>query len=320
MASGTATSTTISGGAQYVGVNFGTGTATARRSTTAAFSTSARLWDRDGDEHDDRQRRQLSTSAIDGDGDGDEHDDQRWRHSVRRRSRWDRDGDEHDDRQRRQSVRRRFDDGIGYATSTTIYSGGYQYVGDGLGAIGTATSTTISGGAQYVSSGGTADDDIVYSGGLADILSGGVANSPVIDGGTLELAAGAIGRRRADRLRRGRGRQRGNARPHRRGLRPDFHPGDLGLHRHGRHGGGERPHRRRRFSGRRRRPSRLDPGSGSGTLEVETSGGQSSRADARRDLSAVPVRTDRPCERRSESTTIPPSSPRRSRARSPTRR
>ncbi len=74
--------------------------------------------------------------------------------------------------------------------STTIDSGGVQYVSYELG-TGTAIGTTISGGAEYVSSGGTATDTIVYSGGVADILSGGVANAPVIDGGTLELAAGA---------------------------------------------------------------------------------------------------------------------------------
>ncbi len=85
--------------------------------------------------------------------------------------------------------------GTGTATDTTIYSGGAQYVGDGSGASGTAISTFVSGGEQYVSSGGTATDTIVYSGGLEDVLSGGVANAPVIDGGTLQLAASAsIGR------------------------------------------------------------------------------------------------------------------------------
>ena len=54
-----------------------------------------------------------------------------------------------------------------------------------------ATSTSVRGGEQVVSSGGTATDTTVYSGGVADILSGGVANSPVIDGGTLRLAATA---------------------------------------------------------------------------------------------------------------------------------
>ncbi|WP_298352902.1 Hint domain-containing protein, partial [Rhodoblastus sp.] len=78
----------------------------------------------------------------------------------------------------------------GVATNTTISGRGSQYVGDG--GTGYATSTTIdSGGSQFVNSGGTAIDTTIYSGGLADVLSGGVINAPVIDGGTLQLAAGA---------------------------------------------------------------------------------------------------------------------------------
>jgi O-antigen biosynthesis protein len=79
----------------------------------------------------------------------------------------------------------------GTATSTTILSGGTQYVGGDARATGIATSTTLSGGTQYVNVGGTATATTIYAGGLEEVQSGGTASTPVIDGGTLRLDNGA---------------------------------------------------------------------------------------------------------------------------------
>ena len=154
-------------------------------------------WYRNGDEHDDPQRRQQYVGYGDGTGTAiDTTIGAGGRQYV-----GDGDGD------------------VGTATSTTINSGGTQYVGSGDGETGTATtrrsiaaavqdlndgsvgvlqagtatatSTTLSGGTQYVSAGGTATDTTIYGGGLEEVLSGGVANAPVIDGGTLRLDNGA---------------------------------------------------------------------------------------------------------------------------------
>ncbi|WP_227481679.1 autotransporter outer membrane beta-barrel domain-containing protein, partial [Escherichia coli] len=66
------------------------------------------------------------------------------------------------------------------ATSTTINSGGYQYVSSG----GSATSTTInSSGNQYVSSGGSATSTTINSGGNQYVSSGGSATSTTINSG-----------------------------------------------------------------------------------------------------------------------------------------
>ena len=85
--SGTDSGTTIaSGGAQFVGFDFGTGTAT---STTI---------DSDG--------RQVVGDSGGTCRDGDQHDDQQFGRSGHRRFQWNRHSDEHDDPERRHAVRR----------------------------------------------------------------------------------------------------------------------------------------------------------------------------------------------------------------------
>ena len=167
--SGSETDTTIdSFGFQYVGwasgpgrrrarataaaistsaLTVGPGRRRARRSKAAAISTSASLGGRDGDEHDDRQRRRpvvglsgatgtAKGTTIESGGDqyvGDE------RGPGRRRA-------------RRSLAAAQFvsdDGGTGTATDTTIDSGGISL--SGSGGTGTAISTTIeSCGYQYV--------------------------------------------------------------------------------------------------------------------------------------------------------------------------
>ncbi|MCI4679647.1 Hint domain-containing protein [Rhodoblastus acidophilus] len=81
--------------------------------------------------------------------------------------------------------------GVGYATSTTI-DGGTQYVGES-GGIGSAESTIISGGSQYVGiSGGTgtATDTTIYSGGYQGVgaFNGiGTAIGTTISGGEQDV-------------------------------------------------------------------------------------------------------------------------------------
>jgi autotransporter passenger strand-loop-strand repeat protein len=83
-----------------------------------------------------------------------------------------------------------FTSGVGSATNTII-QGGAQYVGDGSGATGATSDTFVSAGEQVVNSGGVADSTTVYAGGVAKVLSGGGVVDAVIDGGTLQLDAGA---------------------------------------------------------------------------------------------------------------------------------
>jgi autotransporter passenger strand-loop-strand repeat protein len=100
-----------------------------------------------------------------------------------------------------------FNEGTGTATDTTINNGGIQYVGFGEGSpgaesTGAATSTTISGGGiQYVGEGfgtGTATSTTVLSGGVQYVggnLNGngegfGTATSTMLSGGTQDVEAG----------------------------------------------------------------------------------------------------------------------------------
>ena len=82
-----------------------------------------------------------------------------------------------------------FNSGTGTATDTTIDSGGLQYVGYGSSGTGTATSTTISGGTQYVgynSGTGAATNTTIDSGGsqyLGYNSGTGAATSTTIDSG-----------------------------------------------------------------------------------------------------------------------------------------
>ncbi|MBP2199914.1 AIDA repeat-containing protein, partial [Pantoea cypripedii] len=96
---------------------------------------------------------------------------------------------------------------LGEATSTTVNSGGAQYIysggtatgteigaGAAQGIYGTANSTTVAaGGAQYVYSGGTANWTTVTNNGFMNVASSATASDTTVNsGGTLYVNDGAI--------------------------------------------------------------------------------------------------------------------------------
>ena len=142
------------------------------------------LWHRLGDRHYDFGRREAVRWIL----------LQRYRH-----------GHQYDYLARRRAVPWSISGGVGTATSTTISSGGFQYVAYNSGA-GTAIDTMLdSGGEEIVSSGGSdlcalisggtqfdygyASGAIVFSGAQL-IQSGGSASSTTISGGTEIVRAG----------------------------------------------------------------------------------------------------------------------------------
>ncbi|EFM9915166.1 autotransporter outer membrane beta-barrel domain-containing protein, partial [Escherichia coli] len=81
---------------------------------------------------------------------------------------------------------RQFISSGGSATSTTINSGGGQFISSG----GSATST-INNGYQLVRSGGSATSTTISSSGIQDVSSGGSATSTTISGGRQMLFGGS---------------------------------------------------------------------------------------------------------------------------------
>ena len=74
----------------------------------------------------------------------------------------------------------------GFATSTTINSGGIQNIHSG----GSAANTTISNGVQNVSDGSFVSNTSVLDEGIQNILPGGSASGTTLSGGTINLSSG----------------------------------------------------------------------------------------------------------------------------------
>ncbi|EBI7914873.1 autotransporter outer membrane beta-barrel domain-containing protein, partial [Salmonella enterica] len=77
----------------------------------------------------------------------------------------------------------------GSATDTTLNSGGYQYIYDSA----SATSTTVNNGWQYIYSGGSATSTIINSSGYQTVYNGGSATNTIINtGGIQNISGGSV--------------------------------------------------------------------------------------------------------------------------------
>jgi hypothetical protein len=78
----------------------------------------------------------------------------------------------------------------GSTTGTAVMSGGYEHIGDGGGASGTALDPST----EYVASGGMAIATSVLSGSVVNVAAGGVISNVYVGlDGTLYLSGSAIG-------------------------------------------------------------------------------------------------------------------------------